>query len=114
MSGPEFTEGIYRFRVRYVECDPMGFLHHSHYLPYFELGRTELLRKFGVSYRELEARDVLFVVTKVTVNFKRPARYDELVPVRESVEEMGEMAGGINPISSTLSESSTPHPRSAQ
>ena len=56
-------------RVRYPECDPMGYLHHSHYLPMFEMGRTELLRATGVSYRELEARDVLFAV-----DFHYPAR----------------------------------------
>ena len=55
----------------------MGYLHHSNYLPFFEMGRTELLRQFGVTYRELEERDVLFVVTKVSVSFKRPARYDD-------------------------------------
>ena len=65
------------FRVRYVECDPMGYMHHSHYLPMFEMGRTELLRQSGISYRELEARDVLFTVTKIAVNFKKPARYDD-------------------------------------
>src|ERR1700761_8000253 len=70
-------EARLHFRVRYVECDPMGFLHHSRYLPFFEMGRTELLRACGISYRELEARDVLFVVTKVSVSFKRPARYDD-------------------------------------
>src|SRR5580704_6714798 len=70
-------EGRLTFRVRYVECDPMGFLHHSHFLPFFEMGRTELLRQHGISYRELEERDVLFAVTKVAVSFKRPARYDD-------------------------------------
>jgi acyl-CoA thioester hydrolase len=65
------------FRVRYVECDPMGYMHHSHYLPMFEMGRTELLRQTGVSYRELEEKDVLFAVAKISVNFKRPARYDD-------------------------------------
>ena len=65
------------FRVRYVECDPMGFLHHSNYLPFLEMGRTELLRMYGISYRELEERDVLFVVTKITIHYKRPARYDD-------------------------------------
>src|ERR1035437_8237445 len=65
------------FRVRYVECDPMGYLHHSNYLPFFEMGRTELLRHYGVSYRELEERNVLFVVTRILINYKRPARYDD-------------------------------------
>src|ERR1043165_2356908 len=70
-------EARLQFRVRYVECDPMGYMHHSHYLPMFELGRTELLRQTGVSYRELEEKDVLFAVAKVAVTFKRPARYDD-------------------------------------
>jgi acyl-CoA thioester hydrolase len=71
------TEAKLTFRVRYVECDPMGVMHHAHYLPMFEMGRTEMLRQSGISYRELEARDVLFAVTKIAVNFKKPARYDD-------------------------------------
>ncbi len=74
---PNRHEARFTFRVRYVECDPMGYMHHSHFLPYFEMGRVELLRQTGISYRDLEARDVLFTVTKVSVNFKRPARYDD-------------------------------------
>ena len=64
-------------RVRYVECDPMGYLHHSAYLPYFEMGRTELLRQSGLNYRDLEEQGLYFVVVKITVNFKKPARYDD-------------------------------------
>ncbi len=64
-------------RVRYVECDPMGYLHHSNYLPYFEMGRTELLRQMGVNYRNLEDRGFIFVVASISVNFKRPIRYDD-------------------------------------
>jgi acyl-CoA thioester hydrolase len=40
-------------RVRYNECDPMGFLHHANYLAYFEIGRTELLRAGGGNYRKM-------------------------------------------------------------
>lgn len=64
-------------RVRYVECDPMGYLHHSNYLPYFEMGRTELLRQRGLAYRDLEERGFFFVVARMAVQFKRPARYDD-------------------------------------
>lgn len=74
---PHSSEVRLTFRVRYVECDPMGYMHHSHYLPMFEMGRTELLRQTGISYRELEERDVLFAVAKIAVSFKKPARYDE-------------------------------------
>jgi acyl-CoA thioester hydrolase len=82
------TEHTYSFRVRYVECDPMGVMHHSHYLPYLELGRTELLRAAGISYRELEERDVLFVVTKITINYKRPARYDDALSLTTRITRM--------------------------
>jgi acyl-CoA thioester hydrolase len=76
-GGAGVAEVRLTFRVRYVECDPMGYMHHSHYFPMFEMGRTELLRQTGLSYRELEGRDVLFTVAKIAASFKRPARYDD-------------------------------------
>ena len=54
-------------RVRYPEVDAMGYLHHSRYLQYFEMGRVELLRTLGVSYADLERQGVFFVVVKVEV-----------------------------------------------
>jgi len=71
------TECKISVRVRYVECDPMGYLHHSHYLPFLEMGRTELLRQNGGDYRLLESEGFFFVVTKLAIEFKRPARYDD-------------------------------------
>jgi acyl-CoA thioester hydrolase len=64
-------------RVRYPEVDAMGYLHHSRYLQYFEMGRVELLRASGVSYADLERQGIFFVVVKVEVRYKAPARYDE-------------------------------------
>ena len=64
-------------RVRYPECDPMGYLHHSRFLQYFEIGRVELLRAIGFSYADMERDGVFFVVAKVEVKYKAPARYDE-------------------------------------
>ena len=64
-------------RVRYPECDPMGYLHHSIFLQYFEMGRVELLRALGFSYADMERDGVFFVVAKVEVKYKAPARYDE-------------------------------------
>lgn len=55
----------------------MGYLHHSVYLQYFEMGRIELLRKQGHSYADLEAAGVFFVVTKLEVKYRAPARFDE-------------------------------------
>jgi acyl-CoA thioester hydrolase len=64
-------------RVRYPEVDAMGYLHHSRYLQYFEMGRVELLRSMGFNYVELEARGVMFVVVKAEIRYRAPARYDE-------------------------------------
>ena len=64
-------------RVRYPEVDGMGYVHHSRYLQYFEIGRVELLRSFGNSYADLENAGVLFVVVKAELRFRAPARYDE-------------------------------------
>ncbi len=64
-------------RVRYVETDQMGYVHHSQYAIYFEMGRTELLRKCGVSYREMEESGAFFVVTKLELRYRAPAKYDD-------------------------------------
>ncbi len=64
-------------RVRYPEVDAMGYLHHSRYLQYFEMGRVEFLRSLGVSYADLEKQGVFFVVVKAQVSYKAPAKYDD-------------------------------------
>src|SRR5256885_1549648 len=71
---PQHTISI---RVRYPEVDAMGYLHHSRYLQYFEMGRIELLRSIGHSYADFEKAGLLFVVVKVEVRYRAPARYDE-------------------------------------
>lgn len=73
-------------RVRYPEVDAMGYLHHSRYLQYFEMGRVELLRARGHSYAELERAGVLFVVVKVECRYKAPARYDEELTLTTRVQ----------------------------
>ena len=75
-------------RVRYAECDPMGLLHHAKYFEYLELSRTELLRASGISYRELEARGVFFVVAKLEIRYKAPIRYDDEVTIHTQVERI--------------------------
>ena len=75
-------------RVRYAECDAMGYLHHAKYFEYLEVARTELLRASGVSYRELEERGVFFVVAKLECRYKAPIRYDDVVRVQACVERI--------------------------
>src|ERR1700678_592574 len=67
---------IIRLRVRYTEVDAMGYVHHSRFFQYFEMGRIELLRSQGHSYADLEREGVYFVVVKAQCQFKAPARYD--------------------------------------
>ncbi len=71
------TEDKITIRVRYVETDQMGYVHHSYYPVYFEMGRTELLRKSGISYREMEEAGIFFVVVKLEIKYIYPARYDD-------------------------------------
>ena len=75
-------------RVRYAEVDAMGYLHHSRYLIYFEMGRTELLRQAGHAYRRLESEGVFFVVASVDVRFRAPAHYDDPLVLTTTVERM--------------------------
>jgi acyl-CoA thioester hydrolase len=63
----------------------MGYLHHSIYLQYFEMGRVELLRSLGHAYAELERQGVFFVVVKAEVRYRSPARYDEELTLRTRV-----------------------------
>lgn len=83
---PPPTEGVHQLRVRYVECDPMGVAHHSSYLPWMEIGRTELLRAVGASYAELEAAGVFLVITKCALKYRRPIKYDDLIEIRTKVD----------------------------
>lgn len=75
-------------RVRYAETDRMGYVHHSRYLVYFEMGRTELLRQAGVAYRDLEDAGVFFVVARCSVRYVAPARYDDVLTLATSVDRM--------------------------
>ncbi len=79
-AGPSEHDSL--IRVRYAETDRMGFLHHAQYLVYFELGRTELLRAQGMSYRDIEDAGHFLVVVKLECKYKQPARYDDLLRLR--------------------------------
>jgi acyl-CoA thioester hydrolase len=80
------TSGEITIRVRYAETDRMGLLHHANYLVYFEQARTELLRQVGATYKEMEDQGYLLVVTKIALNYRRPAHYDDVLTIRTFVE----------------------------
>lgn len=69
-------------RVRYCECDPMGVAHHASYVPWMEIGRTEMLRATGRTYASMEEMGLLLVVVKMDVRYRRPVKYDDVVEIR--------------------------------
>ena len=84
---PESKSAIPSFetqlRVRYAETDQMGVVYHSNYIVWFEVGRVELLRQLGFTYRDMEHQDDTHIaVVDVQCRFKSPARYDDLITIR--------------------------------
>jgi acyl-CoA thioester hydrolase len=77
-----------QIRVRYEDADPMGFLHHSKYFTYFEIGRMELFRAAGGNYRELEEAGVFAVVVSAECKFKKPARFDDVLTVQTTLAKI--------------------------
>jgi len=73
--------------VRYAETDMMGVVYHGSYLPWFEIGRTTLLREFGLPYRVLEEQGYYLPVVELGVKYHRPARYDDTVTIVTTLKE---------------------------
>ena len=72
-----------RLRVRYAETDQMGVVYHSNHFIWFEVGRVELLRQLGFSYRHMESEDRRFIaVAEAKCRYRAPAHYDEEIVVR--------------------------------
>ena len=69
-------------RVRYAETDQMGVAYHGQYFAWFEVGRTDLLRNHGLTYRELEKDGLRLPVIETHARFLKPALYDDLLEVR--------------------------------
>jgi acyl-CoA thioester hydrolase len=76
-------------RVRYAETDQMGVAYHGEYFAWFEVGRTDLLRGLGVTYKEMEARDIRLPVIEASARYLRPALYDDVLEVRTHLTEVG-------------------------
>jgi len=80
-----------RLRVRYAETDQMGVVYHANHFIWFEVGRVELLRQLGFSYREMEENDGCFIaVVDARCRYKAPAHYDDEVIVRTHLKNVRE------------------------
>jgi len=75
-------------RVRYAETDQMGVAHHASYFVWFEAGRTEFIRGRGRSYAQIEEDGWLLVVVEAHCQFRRPARYDEVLVIRTHLRDL--------------------------
>lgn len=76
-------------RVRYAETDQMGVVYHGNYAQYFEMGRVEWLRNKGVSYKELEKSGIMLPVVSLSMNYRKPAVYDDELTVTTKLKYLG-------------------------
>lgn len=74
-------------RIRYGETDQMGVVHHGNYVLYLEMGRTEWLRTFGISYSQMEREGVMLPVISMALNYKKSAHYDAIIKVKTQLRK---------------------------
>lgn len=76
-------------RVRYGETDPMNYLYYGNYAQYYEIGRVEMLRSLGLTYKEMEqVYGIWMPVVSLDMRFVRPGYYDELLTIRTTLREL--------------------------
>jgi acyl-CoA thioester hydrolase len=76
------------FRVRYAETDQMGVVYHTNYLIWCEMGRTDFIRRQGMSYADVERTGTLLAVSQLSARFISAARYEELVRVTTTLTDV--------------------------
>ncbi|WP_034057836.1 acyl-CoA thioesterase [Lacinutrix jangbogonensis] len=74
-------------RVRYAETDQMGVVHHGNYALYLEVARIEWLRKLGISYKKMEETGVGLPVVSLSVKYKKPIKYDDVITVKTMLKK---------------------------
>lgn len=75
-------------RVRYADTDAMGVVYHANYLVWFEVGRNEIMRAWNLPYTEFEKRGIFVPVVSAEIQWKSPARYDEVLEIQTRVAEL--------------------------
>jgi acyl-CoA thioester hydrolase len=78
----------HKIRVRYGETDQMGYVYYGNYASYFEVGRVEWLRNFGVSYKEMENNGIMLPVSNLNVTYLKPAKYDDLITIKTTLKKI--------------------------
>ena len=80
-------------RVIYGDTDNMGVAYHANYLRWFEMGRTEMIRFLGLTYKSIESKGVYLPVSEVYCKFRSPAHYDDLIEIETTLDTR--VRGGI-------------------
>lgn len=75
-------------RIHYALTDQMGVVYHGHYAQFYEIGRSEAIRKLGFSYKDIEAMGIIMPVVDIHSKFLRPAKYDDLITVKTTLREL--------------------------
>lgn len=76
-----------QIRVRYAETDQMGYVYYGNYAQYFEVGRVELLRTLGMSYKSLEESGIMMPVISMSSKYIKPAKYDNMLTIHTTIKE---------------------------
>ena len=80
-------ENTTSFRVRYAETDQMGIVNNANYSTYYEIGRTELFRELGLTYKVIESEGIILPLADLFIKYHRPAFYDDLLTIRTCIKE---------------------------
>ncbi|MDY3974320.1 thioesterase family protein [uncultured Veillonella sp.] len=75
-------------RVRFYETDMMEVVHHTNHLRWFEMGRVEFFRACGITLWDMMNDGIVFPITKVTCEYKEPARFDDILTVEVTVSKI--------------------------
>ena len=77
-----------KLKVRYVETDQMGIVHHSNYYAWFEVGRTEYIAEIGMTYKEIEANNIMIPVVESSCRYIEGAKYEDIIIVETYMQEL--------------------------
>ena len=114
-AGPEQSRAVEtNLRVRYSETDQMGIVYHSHYLVWFEIGRTDWCRAAGLPYADMERSGLFIPVTRAECSFRRRSSYDDPIRVVTRMSELSRRGCTFsyevrNPAGDLLAEGATRH-----
>ncbi|MCJ8209554.1 acyl-CoA thioesterase [Mucilaginibacter sp. RS28] len=77
-----------KIRVRYGETDQMGYMYYGNYAEFYEVGRVEMLRSLGLTYKSMEESGIMMPVLEMKCKYLKPARYDEEISVKVIMQKM--------------------------